>query len=410
MVAHDVAVIGGGVVGTAVAKHLVETSDLDVCVVEKEYRLGAHQSGRNSGVIHPGFSYEPGTLQARQATKGARMLKSYCRDNGVPVNEDGILVTAQDETEYERLRALHENGQENGVETQLIDDESEIRSYEPNATGIAALYCPEGGSVDFMKYLYTLAKDAENGGVQYYMGYEVEDVYERSNGHVLTTSKGDIDASYVVNAAGLYADTIAEGMGVNSSYQIVPFRGVYYELTPDSADTVRSNIYPTPDPDYTSVGIHFTRRTDGKVIVGPNVALSFGREAYDLSESSLSELLETLRYRGFWNLMRSPKSLLVAKDELSKSYSKRLFVEAAQELVPSVRSEEFVDSYTGIVAKLVRDDGELVNEQVYLHGERSTHVLYVIPGLTSSMAIGEYIAEEVIERFDATEPSDPEAA
>ena len=409
MVAHDVAVIGGGVVGTAVAKFLVERSELDVCVLEKEYRLGAHQSGRNSGVIHPGFSYEPETLQARQATKGARMLKSYCRENDVPVNEDGILVTAKDETEYEELRTLHENGQENGVETELIDDESEIRSYEPDATGIGALYCPEGGSVDFMKYLHTLAKDAENGGAQYYMGYEVEDVFERSGGHVLSTSKGDVEASYVVNAAGLHADTLAKEMGVDSPYQIVPFRGVYYELTADSAEKVRSNIYPTPDPDYTSVGIHFTRRTDGKAIVGPNVALSFGREAYDLSQSSLSEFLETLRYKGFWNLMRSPKSLFVAKDELSKSYSKRLFLNEARELVPSVRAEELVDSYTGIVAKLVREDGELVDEQVYLHGERSTHILYVIPGLTSSMAIGEYIAEDVVERLDAAETSDPAA-
>jgi L-2-hydroxyglutarate oxidase len=401
MVSHDVAIVGGGVIGTSIGKHLVEDSDLDVCIIEKEYHLGAHQSGRNSGVIHPGFSYEPETLQARQATRGARMLKEYCRENGVRVDEGGILVVAKDESEREGVEKLHRNGQANGVETEILEGEAAIQEHEPNATGVAALHCPEGGSVDFLKYLYTLAKDAEAAGVQYYMGHRLEKITVRPDNFVLRTSNGTIEASYLVNAAGLYADKIAHAMDIGTEYQVVPFRGVYYEFTPDEASMIESNIYPVPDPDYTSVGIHFTRRTDDKVIVGPNIALSFGREAYDPTNFDLGEFLEVLKYEGFWNMMKSPKSWLVARDELSKSYSKRLFVRDGQGLIPGLQESDLVKSYTGIVAKVLKRDGELIDEQVYLHGDQSTHVMYVIPGLTSSLAIGEYVANEVEKRFES---------
>lgn len=399
MVSHDVAIVGGGVIGVSVGKHLVEDGDLDVCVIEKEYQLGAHQSGRNSGVIHPGFSYEPGSLQARQATRGTELLKEYCRANDVQLDEEGIVVVAKNDAERKQIEKLHRNGQANGVETELLEGSEEIQAHEPNASGCAGLYCPEGGSVDFMKYLYTLAKDAEADGLQYYMGHELEEITPRSDGIELTTSKGTIEASYFVNAAGLFADKIAHSMGAGTEYQTAPFLGTYYELDPDVASLVRSNIYPAPDPEYTSVGIHFTRRTDDKVIVGPNVALAFGREAYSLRQADLKELYEVLQSSGFKNLMRSPKSWLVAIDELSKNFSKRLFVRDARGLVPAVESADLTESYRGIVAKLLRKDGELVDEQVYLHGDRSTHILYVIPGLTSSMAIGEYVAEEVTERL-----------
>ncbi len=399
MVSHDVAIVGGGVIGVSVGKHLVEDSDLDVCIIEKEYQLGAHQSGRNSGVVHPGFSYEPGSLQAKQATRGTELLKEYCRENDIKLDEGGIVVVAKTAEERKQIEKLHRNGQANGVETELLEGTAEIQTYEPNASGIAGLYCPEGGSVDFLKYLYTLAKEAEADGLQYYMGHELESITPRSDGIELTTSKGTIEASYFVNAAGLFADTIAHSMGVGNEYQTAPFLGTYYELDPDAASMVRSNIYPAPDPEYTSVGIHFTRRTDDKVIVGPNVALAFGREAYSLRETNLRELYEVLKSEGFRNLMRSPKSWLIAGDELSKNFSKRMFVRDAKGLVPAVESTDLVESYRGIVAKLLRKDGELIDDQVYLHGDRSTHILYVIPGLTSSMAIGEYVAEEVIERF-----------
>ena len=400
MVGHDIAIVGGGVIGTAVAKHLCEDSNLDVCIIEKEYHLGAHQSGRNSGVIHPGFSYKPGTLQARQATRGARMLKSYCRENEVRIDENGIVVVAKDDSERSSVETLHRYGRENGVETEILDGEREIREYEPHASGVAALYCPEGGSVDFLKYLYTLAKDAEANGVQYYMGHRLESVKPRTDGFELRTSKGTIGASYLVNGAGLYADKVAHAVGIGTEYQIVPFRGVYYEFDPERAGKVRSNIYPVPHPEYTSVGIHFTRRTDDKVIVGPNVSLAFGREAYGTTNVDVKEFLEVLSFEGFRNLMKSVKSWLVVKDELSKAYSKRLFVKDARGLVPDLESSDLVDSYTGIVAKLVTRNGELVDDQMYLHGDRSTHVLYVIPGLTSSLAIGDHVATEVKKRIE----------
>ncbi|MDY7082899.1 MAG: FAD-dependent oxidoreductase, partial [Halobacteria archaeon] len=263
-------------------KHLAEKSGLDICVIEKEYHLAEHQSGRNSGVLHPGFNYPPGSMKARFSTEGTRRMKEYCRDNEIPLYECGVLVVAMDDEEEERLGELKEQADENSVETSIIGRDG-IEEHEPNSAGQAALYCPEAASVDSQKYVYTLARDAENEGVNFYMGHKVKDVQkgnENASPHIIETNKGTLEADYIVNAAGLYADRIAHRMGVGKGYSVVPFRGEYYELVPDKAEMVNSMIYPTPDPELPFLGVHYTKRTDGKVIVGPNAVLAFGREAY----------------------------------------------------------------------------------------------------------------------------------
>jgi L-2-hydroxyglutarate oxidase len=397
---HDVAVVGGGCVGCSVAKHLLERdADLDVCVIEKEYHLAEHQSGRNSGVLHPGFNYTPGSLKAQFATEGTRRMKEYCRENGLPMEEFGVVVVATDEAEEERLHALDEQAAENGVETSIIDGE-ELREHEPHATGIAAMYCPEAASVDSQQYVYTLAREAAGMGATFYMGHEVESVAETAAGHRIETSSGTLTADYVVNAAGLYADRLAHQLDVGRGMQVVPFRGEYYELVPDRRELCRTMIYPTPDPELPFLGVHFTRRTDGKVIVGPNAVLAFGREAYRNTDFDLEELAGTLGYEGFWRLIASRKMLGVAADELAKSYLKERFVEASRKLVPGVRESDFARSYAGIRAQLVSEDGELVKQPVFEHGNRSTHVLNAVsPGLTSSLPFGEYVADEVAGRL-----------
>jgi L-2-hydroxyglutarate oxidase len=397
---HDVAVVGGGCVGLSVAKHLLERdSTLDVCVIEKEYHLAEHQSGRNSGVLHPGFNYPPGSLKARFATEGTSRMKSYCRENGIPIEEFGVVVAATDDDEVARLHDLDEQAEANGVEASIIDGD-ELREHEPHAAGTAALYCPEAASVDSQQYVYTLAREVSGLGATFYLGHEVESLDEVAGGHRIETSNGRLTADYVVNAAGLYADRLAQQVDVGHDMQVVPFRGEYYELVPERRDLCRTMIYPTPDPELPFLGVHYTRRTDGKVIVGPNAVLAFGREAYRNTDFDLGELRETLGYEGFWRLVASRKMLGVAVDELQKSYRKERFVEASRKLVPGVSESDFARSYAGIRAQLVSDDGELVKDPVFEHGARSTHVLNAVsPGLTSSLPFGEHVAEEVAERL-----------
>ncbi len=400
MSAYDVAIIGGGCVGCSVAYHLAERTALDVCIVEKEHHLAQHQSGRNSGVLHPGFNYPPGSLKARFATEGTRRMKEYCDENDVPVAETGVLVVATTDEERRRLTEIRKQATENGVETRLLEGADEIREYEPHVAGRAALHCPEAASVDSQKYVYSLAGDAQNAGVDLFTGYEVEDVERSGDGHRLHTSNGRIDASYLVNAAGLYADKLAHQLGVGDEYRIVPFRGEYFELVPQKRHLVKSMIYPTPDPDLPFLGVHFTRRTDDKVIIGPNAVLAFGREAYENTDFDLSELAETLGYDGFWRLLASPKMLRVALAELNKSYRKEAFVGGAKALVPEIESDDFNRSYAGIRAQVVSDDGRLVKEPLFEHAPRSTHVLNAVsPGLTSSLPVGDHLAGEVLDRM-----------
>ncbi len=400
MAAHEVAVIGGGCVGCSIGKHLAEMTDLDVCLLEKEPHLAQHQSGRNSGVLHPGFNYPVGSLKARFATEGTRRMKAYCEANDIPMEELGVLVVATDPDERGRLDDLQAQARENGVETELLEDRSEIEAYEPHAAGLAALYAPGAASVDSQKYVYTLAKDAEASGVDFYMGYEVTGIAKEQDTFVLNTSKGRIHTDYLVNAAGLHADRLAGSIGVGEKYQVIPFRGEYYELRPQRRSLVNSMIYPTPDPELPFLGVHFTRRADDRVIVGPNAVLAFGREAYSNTDIDLGEVMEYLRFPGFWRLLASRKMFGVALAELQKSYRKSRFVAAARRLVPAVEPDDFVQSYAGIRAQLVDADGSLVHDPVFEHGHRSTHVLNAVsPGLTSSLPFGEHVADEVRQRF-----------
>ena len=396
---HDVVVVGAGCIGLSVAKHLVERSDLDVAVVEKEHHLAAHQSGRNSGVLHPGFNYPPESRKAAFATEGTRRMKEYCRTHDIPLDECGVVVVAQNAVEESRLYTLESNADANGVETEILDAD-ELREHEPYARGHAALYCPEAASVDSQQYVYQLARDARAGGADVYLDTEVTTIARHGGEYVIETDSGRLEADYLVNAAGLHADRLAHQLGVGEEYQVVPFRGEYREVSVDKRDRCRSMIYPTPDPELPFLGVHFTRQADGTVIVGPNAVLAFGREAYENTDVDLGDLAETLSYRGFWRLMASRKLLGVARDELQKSYRKERFAAAARRLVPDIEAEDLRPSYAGIRAQVVSEDGELVKEAVFEVDDRAIHVLNAVsPGLTCSLPFGEHLADRVLDSF-----------
>ena len=398
MPVHDIVVVGGGCIGCSVARSLSRDSALDVAVVEKEHHLAAHQSGRNSGVLHPGFNYEPGTLKAQFATEGTKRMKAYAAEHDIPLLECGVVVVAQTTEEVTRLERLQRQADDNGVRTELIHGADAIAAHEPHASGRAALLAPDAASIDAQQYVYALAKEAAGNGVQFYTGTRVEGVRRREDRHTLSTSVGEIDARYVVNCAGLYADEVAAEFGVGTDLQVVPFRGEYYEVVPEKRDVCRSMIYPTPDPELPFLGVHYTRRTDGKVIVGPNAVLALGREAYENTDVDLGELYETLSYPGFRRLLCDPKMLRVAWSEFNKSYRKAAFVEAARKLVPGLEQADFKKSYAGIRAQLVRADGTLVKQPRFEHTESSTHVLNAVsPGLTCSLPFGDRLAAEVLD-------------
>ncbi|WP_435156624.1 L-2-hydroxyglutarate oxidase [Haladaptatus sp. DFWS20] len=400
MTHHDIVIVGGGCVGLSVAKHLADRTDRSVAVLEKEHHLAEHQSGRNSGVLHPGFNYPPGSQKARFATEGTRRMKAYCVEHDIPCDELGVLVVATNDREEARLYELADQATANGVEWEILDSQAAIREHEPHAVGQAALHAPEAASVDSQQYVYTLARDVQNAGVSLYLGHAVTAVRHTDFGYRLTTSNGTFEADYLVNAAGLHADTLAHELGVGEEYQVVPFRGEYYELTPEKADLCQSMIYPTPDPDLPFLGVHYTRRADGKVIVGPNAVLAFGREAYENTQFDLNDLQETLTYEGFWKLLASSTMLSVAWEELNKSYRKEKFVEASQKLVPDVRESDLHSSYAGIRAQLVSDDGELVKDPLFIDTDDAVHILNAVsPGLTSSLPFGEHIAETLETKY-----------
>lgn len=396
MPSHDIIIVGGGCIGCSVAKHLVEARDLNVALVEKEFHLAQHQSGRNSGVLHPGFNYEPGSTKARFATEGTARMKEYASERDIPLRELGVVVVATDGEEERRLSSIQQQADANEVETEIIGPRK-LEEHEPHAEGRAALYCPEAASIDSQQYVYELANDAKNGGVNFYMGHTVRGVTTSHSAVKLTTDKGMITGEYLVNAAGLYADKLAAQVDVGANYRIVPFRGEYYELTPDRRQLCNTMIYPTPDPELPFLGVHYTRRTDDKVIVGPNAVLAFAREAYRNMDVDLGEFWDVLDYRGFWRLIASPKMLEVAWEELNKSYRKEKFVKASRKLVPDARERDFVRSYAGVRAQLVSEDGKLVKDPMVREGPRSLHVLNAVsPGLTCSLPFGEHVAEQAV--------------
>ena len=393
--------VGAGIVGLATALHLLEQEPaLSVLVVDKESEVGAHQTTHNSGVIHRGIYYAPGSLKAKLCAEGARRLTAFCDTRGIPYRLIGKLIIASDESELSALRDLHRRGEANGVAGLRWMDADEIRDIEPHAIGAAALYSPSTGIVDFGSVATAYGTEVLRRGGRMRLGAEVTRLRERED-HVEVTAGGvRLRAAVVVTCAGLQSDRLASMTepAARPELRIVPFRGDYYFLRPDRRRLVHGLIYPVPDPRFPFLGVHFTPRLDGSVWLGPNAVLAFAREGYRLSDVSVRDLAATLGYPGFWRL--AIRHWQTGAAEMWRDISRRAFAKSLQRYVPAVRTGDLVGRSSGVRAQAVGSDGSIVDDFAISGDGRAIHVRNApSPAATSSLAIGELLGRRVLERL-----------
>lgn len=393
MRAQRIVVVGGGIVGLATAWRLSARDDVHVTVVEKEDAVARHQTGRNSGVLHSGIYYKPGSLKALNCRAGKLEMEVFCEEEGIAYERCGKVIVAVDEREIPALERIHERGIANGVDCRRIDG-GELREIEPHVSGIAAIHVPEAGIVDYRGVCDRLAEILVERGHEVRLGTQVRRLRAGGGGRVVETTRGDLDADLVVNCGGLHCDRIARASGVASGPRIVPFRGEYYVLRPEATHLCRHLIYPVPDPDFPFLGVHFTRMVEGGVECGPNAVLAFAREGYTFGTLDLRDLVETLGYRGFHRLaLRHWRSGL---GEMWRSLSKSAFVRSLQRLVPDIRAEHIVPAPAGVRAQAVNPDGSMVDDFQITATEGVVHVINApSPAATASLNIGRHIADRV---------------
>jgi (S)-2-hydroxyglutarate dehydrogenase len=389
----DLAVVGAGIIGLAVARELsARRPGLRVTVLEKEDRVGVHQTGHNSGVVHAGIYYEPGSLKAKLCVEGAHELYRYCEEHGVAHERCGKLIVARDEGELARLDELERRGQANGVPDLKRLGPGELRELEPHAKGVAALHSPFTGIADFPGVARAMTSELRDRGVEVATGCAVRGVELRDRRIVLRHSRGETRARFAAFCAGGWSDRLAVAAGAPADPRIVPFRGAYLRLREERRDLVRSLIYPVPDPRLPFLGVHLTRHTNGDVLVGPTALLSPARDAYRLSRPRARDLAATLGWPGTWRMARRWWRTGVV--EMRYAASRRAFVRAAADYVPDLRTGDVEFAFAGVRAQALGRDGRLVDDFVVSETERALHVRNApSPAATSSLAIARLIAD-----------------
>jgi L-2-hydroxyglutarate oxidase LhgO len=386
---YDVTVIGAGIVGLATATAIAHRRPgAAIAVIDKEAEVGVHQTGHNSGVLHSGLYYRPGSLKARLCVAGQRRLAGFCEEEGLPFNRSGKIVVATRPDEVPAMEELLRRGTENGLVGLRRLTAGEIADIEPHATGVAAIHVPEAGVVDFSAVAQRLA-DRLPG--ELLLSREVERLDADGSGITVATSHGGVRTRRLVNCAGLHSDRIAAMAGVTSDVRIVPFRGQYYTLSPEVTQLVRALIYPVPDPRFPFLGVHFTRRIDDSVEVGPNAVLALGREHYRGARPAWRDIWETLTYRGFLRL--AARYWRTGVSEAWRSAWRYAYARSAQALVPEIRRDHLLPGGAGVRAQAVDRHGRLLDDFVIEHSDHAVHVLNApSPAATASLAIGEEIA------------------
>jgi L-2-hydroxyglutarate oxidase LhgO len=390
---YEVAVVGGGIVGLATAYQLLrQRPGVTVLVLEKEGSVGLHQTGHNSGVLHSGIYYKPGSLKARIAVRGRASMVRFCEEHGVPFELCGKVIVAASESETGRLEALLDRGLENGVPGLRAISKDELRELEPHARGVAALHSPSTGIVSFRAVAEAMASAIEKGGGHLRTGARLLG-FRREGGAVrLLTESGDFEAKRVVAASGLHADRVAELAGARPSVRILPFRGEYHRLRPEKRSLVRSLIYPVPDPRFPFLGVHFTRRVDGEIEAGPNAVLALAREGYRKTDASARDLWEMARFPGTFRMAR--KHWRTGLGEYYRSLSRSAFARKLRKLVPELSEDDLEPGGSGVRAMALERDGTLVDDFRIVEDGAFIHVLSApSPAATSSIAIAESILE-----------------
>jgi L-2-hydroxyglutarate oxidase len=388
-----VAIIGGGIVGLATGYRLLERfPDVKLLLLEKESGPARHQTGNNSGVLHCGLYYKPGSTKARLAVQGVRRMVKFCAEHSIAHEMCGKVVVATEQQEVPRLHALLERGRANGLEGLQLLGPEEIHEFEPHAAGLAGIRVPQEGIVDFKAVSAALADEIQARGGEIRFSSKVTQLRD-SNGWRIETTKGEYEADFLINCGGLHCDRLSRLAGTHDPTKIVPFRGEYYKLREDRQHLVRNLIYPVPDPSFPFLGVHFTRMIHGGVEAGPNAVLAFAREGYKITDFNLRDMIETATYRGFWSfLLRYPA---MCWSEFRRSLSKALFCHSLQRLVPEIQIEDLAHGGAGVRAQALTPSGELVQDFCFVRQNRALHVLNApSPAATASLAI----ADEVIDR------------
>ena len=391
-------IVGGGIVGLATALELQRLAlGLRVQVLEKEPGTGRHQSTHNSGVLHAGLYYQPGSLKARLAVQGIRRMVAFCRQHDIAHEICGKLVVAKTKEETVRLRTLLQRGQENGLRGLRWLSAGALREIEPHAEGVAAVHVPEEGIVDYRAVCDAMERELRQQGATITTSAAVRRLHPVDGGWWIETTAGDFEADFIINCAGLHSDRVASTAGEERTARIVPFRGEYFRLRGSAQHLVKHLIYPVPDPNFPFLGVHFTRLVTGGVEAGPNAVLALAREGYTKWRLRPGDLLDAVGYRGLWNFMRRHRAM--AWDEVVRSFSRDRFCAALQRLVPAVQAADLEPGGAGVRAQAMLPDGTLVQDFLLVERDHALHVLNApSPGATASLAIGEHVARLALAR------------
>lgn len=391
---YDFVIVGGGIVGLSTAMSLVQRyPNAHIVVLEKENNWAFHQTGNNSGVIHSGIYYKPGSFKAKFCREGSRSLVEFCQEHGIAYEICGKVIVATEKKELLLLENLYKRGLENGLSVTKISAE-EVKEIEPNVRCIAGIRVPTTGIVDYKQVCRKYVDLIRSQGGELRLKTKVEKISETGNGHVLETNSGTLETRFVINCAGLHSDRIAKLGHVDPKAKIVPFRGEYYELKPEKRYLVKNLIYPVPNADFPFLGVHFTRMIDGSVHAGPNAVLSLKREGYKKTDFDLGDFVEVMTYPGFWKL--AAKHASEGIQEIIRSFNKAAFVRSLQKLIPEVQARDLIPTHAGVRAQALMNDGKLVDDFLIVRGQNSLHVCNApSPAATSSIEIGKAIVEQV---------------
>ncbi len=392
----DLAIIGGGIVGCAAALAISSRRpDLKIVLLEKEPQLATHQTGHNSGVIHAGLYYKPGSMKAETCVSGREALYRFCREHDISHQRCGKVVVAVNDAELPALEELERRGQANGLEGLKRLSASQLQEHEPYVRGVAGLFVPQTGIVDYVAVTNKLAELFQSQGGDLHLNAPVSKIQDKQDVYLIDSGQKTFAARNLVNCAGLNADQVARLGGLRPQIRIIPFRGEYYEIKPERSKLVNHLIYPVPDPQMPFLGVHFTRMIDGTVEAGPNAVLAWQREGYKRTDISFADLAEIFSFSGFWKL--SARFWKTGLEEYRRSFSKKIFVKSLQRLIPEIQASDLVPGGSGVRAQAVDSEGHMLDDFCIQTKGRMVHVLNApSPAATASLSIAEQIADKVL--------------